>query len=844
MEARITPEPRNAKTRRMIVSESMRIGVERATLWNQGEKLAGYVSPLLKNAMAFEHLLDKVQLLIREEERIAGNKTVHLLGLPWFLERGDINWILETEIEALGRRKTDRVVTDEADRHEIKRLLKLYQGRTAISGVYRALDREGLFKKPSPLSPSEIRALALGLGGKGTYETAKRWFYPILKSPRIATSLYRNAEYLAVVLNAAYGLLAFQGHVIFGHDRIIKKGYDRIAAEAEIQVAHVDPHDPARHEKLQFYEAVRICCRAAKNYAIRLARHAESLSVRTRASSRKRDLQAMAQSLRNIAGGVPTSFRDAVQSLWISKLLLELYHPKSTISLGRIDRMLTPYYERDLDAGRITPEEARGYLEELFLKIWTCTLYLGPGVQESSSHQFAGYQAATIGGTDQRGRDATSLLTFLCIDAMDAVRPVMNLCVRLHPESPPPLIQRVVKAICDGVSLAVYNDEIYAKALRKLGVSKEHARDYAIIGCVEQVSASRTGGSTGTSQLNLAALVDMALRNGSVGLPLMRMISSGKGYVQKDFRLPESFDELLKAVEKQLDNAIDEIVQGVNIVDREYMKWPTPFISMTIEGCLEKGQDITSGGALYDVSAITLTGLANAVDSLMAIKRVVYEEKWLSLQALLNAMDRNYRGSEDLRQRILNKIPKFGNDSDEVDEIACRIMNMAFEKIYRCSNIRGGRFSPAYISLALHILFGQTLGATPDGRLAGTPICNSLSPVNGMERNGVTAVLNSITKIDTSRLSSGAAVNIKFHPQAFRSAEAKQKLADLLYTYFAKGGPQLQVTLADAETLRDARRHPEKYPDLLVKVGGYSALFTDLGEDVQKDIIARTEQGI
>jgi len=844
MKARITPEPRNARIRAAILSESMRIGVERATLWSRGEKLAGDACPVLRNALAFEHLLDNVRLLIRDEERIAGNKTVHLLGLPWFVERGDINWILATEIKALGRRRTNRVVTDEADRLEIARLLKLYKGRTALSGVYHALRREGLLKKPAPLSPAEIRALAMGLGARGMYETARRWFYPTLKSPRILFSRSGNPEYLAVALNGAYGLLSFQGHVIFGHDRVIQKGYDGIAAEADLEATNLDPDDPQRQEKLRFYEAVKICCRAATNYASRLALHAEGLSVRIREDTRRKELEDMAQSLRKVAGGVPTSFREAVQSIWLSKLLLELYHPKSTISLGRIDRMLAPFYERDVESGRITAEEARGYLEELFLKIWTCTLYLGPGVQETGSQKFAGYQAVTIGGTDEKGRDATSPLTFLCVDAMDAVRPVMNLCVRLHSGSPQGLFQRVTEAISGGVSLAVYNDEIYAEALRKLGVSREHARDYAIVGCVEQVSASRTGGSTGTSQLNLAALVDMALRNGSVGLPVMRMVSGGKGYVQEGFRLPESFGELMTGFEKQLDHAIDEIVKGVNVVDREYTKWPTPFLSMTIEGCLATGLDITAGGALYDVSAVTFTGLANAADSLMAVKRAVYEEEWLSLENLLRAMDRNYRGREALRRKLLNRLPKFGNDFDEVDEIARRIMDMAFQKICGRSNIRGGRFSPAYVSLALHILFGQTLGATPDGRLAGTPICNSLSPVNGTERNGTTAVLNSITKIDTSRLSTGAAVNLKIHPLALRSEEAREKFVHLLRTFFGGGGPQLQVTLADAETLRHAMREPEKYPDLLVKVGGYSALFTDLGEDIQKDIIARSEQGL
>lgn len=516
----------------------------------------------------------------------------------------------------------------------------------------------------------------------------------------------------------------------------------------------------------------------------------------------------------------------------------------STISVGRLDRMLTPFYERDISEGRITPEETRGYLEELFLKIWTCTLYLGPSLQESSSYKFPGYQAVTVGGTDEQGNDVTSEVTMLCIDALDAVRPVMDLCVRIHPKSPPELIERVVKAISEGVSLAVYNDEVISKSLERIGVSKEHARDYAIIGCVEHVSASRTGGNTGCGQMNLAALLDMALRNGSMGLSLSRLVSGGKGYTEADYHPPVDFEALMAAFGKQLDHALGEIVRGIEIVDTEYLKWPTPFISMTIDGCLESGHDITAGGAVYDVSAIELTGLANVVDSLVAIEKAVYKDGWITLPDLIEVMDENFRGHEKLRQKIINRSPKFGNDNDEADLVARRVMDMAFDRILSYKNIRGGQVTPVYLSLALHIIFGQVLGATPDGQLAGTPICNSLSPANGRDRNGPTAVLNSVTKIDTSGLSTGSAVNIKFHPLAFAKYESKKKLADMILAYFDKGGPQLQITMADADMLRVAKKHPQNYPDLVVKVGGFSALFTDLGIDVQDEIIDRTEHGL
>lgn len=840
----LEPESHNARMREAILTEPMRIGVERALLWSEGEELAGDAPPPIRNALAFEHLLENAELVIRDDERIAGNKTPHLLGLPWFAERGDVNQILETELGALGSRPSNRVLVEEGEKKVIGRLLEHYRGKTPLSGLYRSLYSDGLLKRPRLLSIGELLRINRGLGFKGSLEMLRRWVYPALRSPRMATTLFKSPEYVAVILNAAYGLLGFQGHVIFGHDRIIQKGYDGIATEARLKAGEVDPGDTEAEAKLNFYEAVQICCRAAKSYALRLAGLAEEKASDTADEQRRKDLLVMAQALRQVSGGVPEGFRQALQSLWLSKLLVELYHPMSTISLGRVDRMLAPFYRDDLARGAIDPGQARGLLEELFLKIWTCTLYLGPGVQARGAQNFAGYQAITVGGTDEIGNDATSEVTMLCIDAMESIRPVINLCVRIHPGSPPELMDRVSKAITNGVSLAVYNDEIYSEALERIGMSREHARDYAIIGCVEQVSASRTGGSTGSSQLNLAALVDMAIRNGSVGLPMASLISGGKGCVEKDYRPPGDFEELMTAFDRQLDHAIEEIVRGVNLIDEEYLKWPTPFISMTIDGCIESGLDITAGGAIYDVSAITLTGMANAVDSLMAIKKAVFDEGWVSLEDLVEALDTNFRGREALRQRILNRAPKFGNDDDEVDLIARRVMDGTFEKIFRKRNIRGGSFTPAYISLALHIIFGQVLGATPDGRFAGTPICNSLSPVNGMDRNGPTAILNSVTKIDTTGLSSGVAVNIKFHPHGLQSDEGRKKLADLILSYFENGGPQLQITLADAATLRDAKAHPDEYPGLVVKVGGYSALFSDLGSDIQEDIIARTEHSI
>lgn len=301
--------------REAILSAPLRIGVERASLWCEGEEMAKDASPPIKNALALEHLLQNAELVIRDDELIAGNKTRHILGLPWFIERGDINQILSTELRALGKRKTDGVYLDDDDVLEIKRLLKKYDGRSALSRIYASLRANGLLKDPRLPRPREVRNLTRGLGFKGFKKNASRWLLPVLKSPRLALSVRRNPEYVGIALNGAYGILGYQGHLILGHDRIIQKGYNGIAAEAGELASKIGPDEEDREEKLRFYEAVKICCRSAQGYALRLASHAEEMASDTEGGSRKAELFDIAGHLRQLAHGVPGDFREAVQSI-------------------------------------------------------------------------------------------------------------------------------------------------------------------------------------------------------------------------------------------------------------------------------------------------------------------------------------------------------------------------------------------------------------------------------------------------------------------------------------------------------------------------------------------------
>jgi formate C-acetyltransferase len=414
--------------------------------------------------------------------------------------------------------------------------------------------------------------------------------------------------------------------------------------------------------------------------------------------------------------------------------------------------------------------------------------------------------------------------------------------VRIHRDSPEPLLHQVAQYLSEGTSsYSLFNDEINIAAMRKRGFSEPDARDYAVMGCVEATCPGKTG-SMGANALLLSRLLDMTLRNGDSrtisGTIRREGLPTGK---PEDFK---SFEELLAAFFLQGKHFIKKIVDASNLRDRVMAEQlPAPHISAFMDGCLEKGRDVTRGGGRYDLSGISMiNSIANLTDSLWVIKKLVFEEKAFSLGELVRAMDDNFEGHQEIGRQIKKQKGKWGNGDPECDALAARVMKELFAETYRYRSFKDGPFVVYIISMITHTFDGRLSIASPDGRRAATPFAASCNPAN-VERAGVTAALRSVAGLPFEDVM-GCAVNMKFHPTAVGAGpETRAKWASLIRTYFKLGGSQLQPTCVSAEILKEAQQHPERHGELIVKVGGYSTYFTDLGREIQQEIIDRTEHG-
>jgi formate C-acetyltransferase len=388
--------------------------------------------------------------------------------------------------------------------------------------------------------------------------------------------------------------------------------------------------------------------------------------------------------------------------------------------------------------------------------------------------------------------------------------------------------------------IAFYNDDIIIPALQKAGYSLEDARNYALIGCVEPSGQGNNFPATGRMFMNLPGVLELTLNNGYSNLT--KKIDGLQTGDPSEFK---TFDDLYEAVVRQLKFNIRISTEIAKVGDIEAMKFfQHPYISATLEGCMENGKDYVCGGAKYNFSSITAYGFATLVDSLYNIKKVVYEEKLLTLHQLINILNSNFEDQEVFRQKLINKYQKWGNDKEEIDNLALKLWDLFSQEIAKYNPLRGGRYNAGAYSMGIHVMEGFFTRPTADGRKALEAISNSLSPVNKVEKNGLTAILNSVAKLNYDYATNGVAVNIRMHPQNLNSEEGVEKLYSLLKGYFEKGGMQIQPNVVSTETLRDAQHHPENYPDLIVKVGGYNATFIDLGTPIQNDIIDRLEHNL
>jgi len=827
------PASRNAEYKHLILGAPYEICIERARYVTQAYRETEGQHPSIRAARAFENTVRNMSLYILDCEGIVGNRTGKLVGTCIPIERGEINTILELDLDLLEKRPRQPFRIDPEDKRELTtEILPYWRDRSVRAGKKRLWIQNNL-KIQAGFSPLGMIRRFRSLGMKNLAWLATRSNFRPSYVVRGAREVAFNNP--AVVMN----VFDDQGHLIIGHRNVIHSGFKAVAARAADKLEECEANEDADGEA--FCRGVLICCTAIRDFAGRFAVLAREKAAAEPDPRRREELCAVAQRCERVPYLPPRDFREAVQSLWLTQCgALIAYGMGGIFAVGRADQYLYPYYRQDLEAGRITPGEATEVLEELLIKL-SYNLLLLPAVGKDTSSELGGdNQAVTVGGIGPDGEDATNDLSYLFLEAIMNLRSLTNsFSIRVSEKSPEQWTRKVAEVYSVTSGPAVFNDEVIVKSLADSGYAPEHARDYAIIGCVEPTSDGNTFGCTSGNDISLTGALEMALFRGRLWI-VGRRVGPDTG----DPRRFAGFGEFMEAYKRQVAFMIDTVARAVDLKDKVYAQgFHNPYVSCTLSGCVENARDMTRGGAAYNYSSISARGLGTVADALAAIKAAVYDRRKYTMDELLSALRSDFRGREPMRQYLLRKTPKFGCDDPEADALAKEVAEFFCRETARRPGYRGGVFRPSFFSYGMHVLEGSFLGATANGRRAGEPVSNSLSPANGSERNGPTGVMNSLARIDQSLISNGCALNIKMLPSMLSRPERIDKLAALMRGYFAQGGMEVQFNVVDDETLRDAQAHPEKYPDLVVRVSGYTAYFTDLGRSIQDEIIARTQFG-
>ena len=617
-----------------------------------------------------------------------------------------------------------------------------------------------------------------------------------------------------------------------------------LAHEARNRLKRLERQEPNNERGRAFLEAVIISLQAAMHYAGRFAALADTMAAESEDGAERQRLEQIARLCRRVPCDRPRSFREALQAAWFTLLVGEIqYGTHEVFAVGRMDQYLLPYYERDVVSGELDRDTAIALLQEFFLKQTANAEPIPEAGMETNAVLGNSQHVVTIGGLTPDGEDATNALTYVMLDAFEQMGGCLNqLSVRVAPGTPDRLVRRTAEVFRRANGIALYSDRAVVEGLLADGMSLEDARDYCIVGCIETSGQSDTHGCPGGHELVLPAVLLLALTRGQRPPPAAGQQS---GFDSGDPSGWQTFDDLLVAFGRQLAHQIEVQIAATAAKDRAYRDiLPAPYVSALMDDCIERARDCTDGGARYDFTSLDVRGLATTIDSLLAIRAFVYERRELTLAELLAALEHNFEGREPLRQRLLTRGPRYGNDDPEAAAMTRAVMDLFAGLISDRRNERGGRWRLCYYSYGNHVIDGLMLGATPDGRRRGEPISNGVSPANTrVSHAGVTGPLREVARFAPEQISSGVSLNMRFHPAMLRTDEGVDTYAKMIRTYFNLGGMHLQPNVIDSATLRAAQRDPERYRDLVVKVSGYSAYFCDLGKSIQEDIIAREEFG-
>ncbi|MHA1291360.1 MAG: glycyl radical protein [Promethearchaeota archaeon] len=819
---------RTQMLKKRILNAPYEICIERMRYFTKAYKETEGQHPSIRTAKAIKKTLENCTIYILPEELLVGNRSSKLVGSVIPIERGEFNVVLELDLKNITKRKDKPFqITSEDKRELLKEILPYWKKKTVRYYKEQLWKENNLFIKPR-FGPFSIIRRIKNFGAKTLWKTVK----PLLKGR--TTHILRGLRELALNNpNLVDDVFDDQGHLILGHDLVMKIGFKGVKERA-LKLKEKNP------SKSEFFDSIIICCEAVKRFAQRFSQLASQMAEEEIDEVRKEELRKISRNMEKVPWNPPESFYEAMQFLWFSQdIALIAYGLGGIFAIGRPDQYLYPYYKKDLENGVISESFALELIEELLIKLSYNLIILPSYAKQTASELGADNNAVTIGGIDASGNDATNELTYLFMDAIINIKSMTNsFSMRLHKNSSEKYLLKVAEVFSKTSGPAIYNDEIIIPALRNTGCSIEDSRNYGIIGCVEPTSCSNTYGCTAGNDISLVGILEKVLCNGK-----LRMMGKRTGLKTGKFKKFKSFDEILEAFKKQLAYSVEFIAKCVNCKDKVYMNYfHNPYISILVDRCIEKGLDVTQAGAKYNFGSITARGLATAADSLFAIKKAIFDEKWLTLKKLKKVLNKNFRKNEILRQKLINKIPKYGNDDEIADQMAKWVAEVFCNEVMKQKSIRnGGIFRPGFFSYGMNVVDGSLLGATPNGRLAGAPVSNSMSPSNNVEKNGPTAIIKSYAKLNHEKISNGSALNIKLNPSYFKNDERKKKFVALLRSFVDLKAMHAQFNTIDNKVLKDAQIHPENYVDLIVRVSGYCAFFNDLGKPVQDDIIQRTE---
>jgi pyruvate formate-lyase/glycerol dehydratase family glycyl radical enzyme len=577
---------------------------------------------------------------------------------------------------------------------------------------------------------------------------------------------------------------------------------------------------------------------ALVRYAERHAEKALELAAREKDPHRKAELERIAGICSFVPKHAPRDFWEALQYYWFVHLgVITELNGWDSFNPGRLDQHLYPFYKKGLEDGTLTEEKARELLQAFWIKFNNQLAPPKVGVTAEESGTYTDFCLINVGGVKKDGSDAVNDLSFLILDVIEEMRLVQpSSMVQISKKTPDNFLRRALRIVKTGFGQpSIFNTDAIVQEMIRQGKSLEDARLGGASGCVETGIFGKENYNL-TGYFNLPKVLEITLHNGFDPRTNKKI-----GLQTGDPATFASYEQLFMAFRRQVNHFIDIKIKGNSVIERIYAEYmPAPFLSLLIDDCIIRGKDYHDGGARYNTSYIQGVGVGTITDALTAIQYNIFDQKTLTMSELLEALKNNFSGRESLRQRLINKTPKYGNDDEYADEVMVSIFNLYYDAVNGRPNTKGGTYRINLLPTTVHVYFGKVTGATPDGRKATEPLSEGVSPVQGSDRHGPTAVIKSVAKMDHLR-TGGTLLNQKFTPQLLSTEEGIGKLAHLVRSYFRLDGHHMQLNVVTAETLREAQKHPEKYRDLIVRVAGYSDYFVDLGPELQEEIIRRTE---